>query len=433
MKKIIRSGILVFALLALVAGGTGAFFSDTETSTGNVFTSGSIDLTVDHTRQTYNGVDCQTCEVSVFSSTDTMVIAKSAGASYAGVLPAPAQLVSSPHPAWLTEASVAPAEWIWVTPVVDAGDVNNGAEYTFEDTFFLQGPIEVDEFDLSIASDNGYKIVLNGEVIVDRLGEEMTYNALNPLTLDQQSDFEAALIENGENVLQITVRNKAVTGSNPSSNPAGLIYNIVFTNEDCEAGVADFQATCELWQSTDLTTESFFNFSDIKPQDSGSNLISLRVTSNDAYMCLAVANKENEENTHLSPEIAAGDASAGALTGEMGDHLMVAAWYSNAAGVKGDLMFGPVKVNDFDAFAFADSSTEDGPVAPNVTSYVALEWCMGEMTVTGTTATCDGDVPNINQTQTDAFLADLQFYAVQSRNNDEFLCEDLNLNQEVNF
>jgi hypothetical protein len=48
------------------------------------------------------------------------------------------------------------------------------------------------------------------------------------------------------------------------------------------------------------------------------------------------------------------------------------------------------------------------------------------MTVTGsgagTTVTCDGDVPNINQTQTDAFIADLQFYAVQSRNNDDFTC-----------
>jgi len=46
MKKIITSvGMIVFAG-ALVAGGTGAFFSDTETSTGNVFTAGSIDLSL---------------------------------------------------------------------------------------------------------------------------------------------------------------------------------------------------------------------------------------------------------------------------------------------------------------------------------------------------------------------------------------------------
>jgi hypothetical protein len=33
-------------------------FSDTETSQGNIFTAGAIDLKVDHTKQTYNGQDC---------------------------------------------------------------------------------------------------------------------------------------------------------------------------------------------------------------------------------------------------------------------------------------------------------------------------------------------------------------------------------------
>lgn len=42
---------------ALVIGGTGAFFSDTETSTANVFTAGAIDLKVD-SQQHYNGNEC---------------------------------------------------------------------------------------------------------------------------------------------------------------------------------------------------------------------------------------------------------------------------------------------------------------------------------------------------------------------------------------
>ncbi len=46
MNKIIKSlGVIVFAG-ALVIGGTGAFFSDTETSTGNIFTAGSVTLEV---------------------------------------------------------------------------------------------------------------------------------------------------------------------------------------------------------------------------------------------------------------------------------------------------------------------------------------------------------------------------------------------------
>ena len=46
---------------AVVIGATGAFFSDTETSTGNTFTAGAIDLTID-SEQHYNGNVCQFVE-----------------------------------------------------------------------------------------------------------------------------------------------------------------------------------------------------------------------------------------------------------------------------------------------------------------------------------------------------------------------------------
>ncbi len=55
MKKIITS-ISVLAVVAVaVVGATTAFFNDTETSTGNIFTAGSIDLTVDSQGASYNG------------------------------------------------------------------------------------------------------------------------------------------------------------------------------------------------------------------------------------------------------------------------------------------------------------------------------------------------------------------------------------------
>ncbi len=57
MKTIVTSlGMIVF-VAAIVAGGTGAFFSDTETSSANVFTAGAIDLTVD-SQQHYNNAVC---------------------------------------------------------------------------------------------------------------------------------------------------------------------------------------------------------------------------------------------------------------------------------------------------------------------------------------------------------------------------------------
>jgi len=47
LKKILLSVFAISAVLALVVGATVAQFSDTETSNGNTFTSGSLDLDVD--------------------------------------------------------------------------------------------------------------------------------------------------------------------------------------------------------------------------------------------------------------------------------------------------------------------------------------------------------------------------------------------------
>jgi predicted ribosomally synthesized peptide with SipW-like signal peptide len=57
MKKILTSLSVILLVAGIVIGGTIAYFNDTETSTGNVFTAGSIDLTVDSFGATYNGED----------------------------------------------------------------------------------------------------------------------------------------------------------------------------------------------------------------------------------------------------------------------------------------------------------------------------------------------------------------------------------------
>ncbi len=53
-KIVISAGTVIFAG-ALVIGATGAFFSDTETSTGNTFSAGDIDLRIDNTSYVTNG------------------------------------------------------------------------------------------------------------------------------------------------------------------------------------------------------------------------------------------------------------------------------------------------------------------------------------------------------------------------------------------
>ncbi len=55
--RILASIAMIVFAGAVTVGATGAFFSDTETSTGNTFTAGEIDLTVD-SEQHYNGNVC---------------------------------------------------------------------------------------------------------------------------------------------------------------------------------------------------------------------------------------------------------------------------------------------------------------------------------------------------------------------------------------
>ncbi|MBI2024444.1 hypothetical protein HYT00_03605 [Candidatus Giovannonibacteria bacterium] len=57
MKKIIVSLSVIAAVAAVAIGASTAFFNDTETSAGNTFTAGAIDLKVDST-QHYNGMVC---------------------------------------------------------------------------------------------------------------------------------------------------------------------------------------------------------------------------------------------------------------------------------------------------------------------------------------------------------------------------------------
>ena len=60
MKKVLISFSVIALIAAVAIGATVAYFSDTETSTGNTFTAGSIDLKVD-SECTYNGEESDEC------------------------------------------------------------------------------------------------------------------------------------------------------------------------------------------------------------------------------------------------------------------------------------------------------------------------------------------------------------------------------------
>jgi predicted ribosomally synthesized peptide with SipW-like signal peptide len=437
MKRIIGSSVMLLAVLAVIVGGTGAFFSDTESSTGNVFTAGSIDLKVDHMAASYNGESCEeSCVLGesnlvVNGGFETPVLSNGGYAIYADGTLTNWEVESGAGLEIQRNAAGAPQEGFQHAELdSDSSSVISqviatvpGQKYQFS---FWHSPRPNRP-----VSDNaiGYlvQVVSDSQVLLSgTVGAVMGGGNTGGSTNWTKYTYEFVAIDTATKI--------QFMDDGTSNTFGGYIDNVAVYTLNCTQGGA-YENTpggfCQLWEAKDLETETFFDFADVKPQDSGTNLISLHVTSNEAYMCLRVANAENEENDRNDAELAAGDMTTGVLEGELGEFLTVAGWYSDVNGNKAGVLFAPTLANDLGYIAFADSTTAQGPVQPGVTEYIELEWCLGEMTVTGTgagtTVTCDGNVPDINQTQTDAFIADLQFYAVQSRNNEGFVCEPTGL------
>ncbi|MCS7092649.1 MAG: CalY family protein [Patescibacteria group bacterium] len=223
--------------------------------------------------------------------------------------------------------------------------------------------------------------------------------------------------------------------------------------------------TCSgTWTSTDLgPTNQFFNLSDVKPGDTGENTLSLTVLDNDAWACIVMKNLKNDENQCTEPEsdpqsgndTTCGNDPVGAGLGELAQNLYFTAWldqgnqagwqnsdndntnddpgegdnkwqgptlepllFSNQQGPASDVLNGKV-------YALADS-TNGNYLAGGVTNYIGLQWCAGQMTISGNTISCNGATMG-NNTQTDSLTADVSIYVEQRRNNPAFKCAGANL------
>ena len=198
-----------------------------------------------------------------------------------------------------------------------------------------------------------------------------------------------------------------------------------------------------VWTARDLTTQKFFTFEDVKPGDHGRRHISLHADSNEAYACLLLANKSDQENVRTDPEIDAGDSTD--VPGELSSNIEIFAWQDNDS----DLNYEPQNLEaelprngSFAVDSFFDitydidiaDSTSGTPVlvptGPAATRNVGIAWCVGNMNVNqgDGTITCNG--AGGDKAQTDSFEADVVLYAEQVRNNPNFKCEDVDLNPQ---
>src|SRR3989344_2285669 len=181
------------------------------------------------------------------------------------------------------------------------------------------------------------------------------------------------------------------------------------------------------WESTNLTSEKFFDFDDVKPGDWFRRSISLHVEDNPAWACLLVRNPQDDENGLTDPEHEAGDDTP--EIGELSQNLHALGWFDSNPNGKLDSTEQTFIDSFFDVFteiALHDSTTRNGALEPEIPiELLQLNLCAGTSVVLRDgTVTCDGSSMD-DQSQTDELRADLQLYVEQVRNNPDFECSNL--------
>jgi len=420
MKKILFSIAGIVAVAALVVTSTGALFSDTETSTGNVFTAGAIDLKVDHKMASYNGQNC--VENCVEGDTNLIV---NGGFETPNV---PNGGYAIYPDATLTNWTIESGAGLEIQDNA-AGAPHGGSQLA-----------ELDSNNSSVISQT-FTTVPGGKYRF-----KFWYSPRPNVQAPDNTIGAQVLVTSGT----VTVINDTIgAGSSGGSNTSWTehVYNFIATDSSTKIVFSDLGTansyggylddvsvrtltctseylnggTCTLWNEKDLGQGDYFwNFRDVKPGDYGSNLISLHPDSNDAYVCLFTHGLVDAENTHLAPEVVAGDNTAGpANNGELSANLKMFAWEDDGDGIYEVAEATLVGPNVSLATGYASLSIVGG-----TTEYIGMAWCAGTQTVVGTTIACDGTGMS-NVAQTDSSTMSVTAYAVQQRNNVGFSCADV--------
>jgi hypothetical protein len=298
-------------------------------------------------------------------------------------------------PTWVTDtywtASSSPAvagtQWIWGSDPIPQSEVDNDTTYTFEKKFTWFGPIASSTMTFGVAADNSYEVFLNGNPVTAD-ANETNFASVDMVTVP------AGFFNQGTNTLQFKVKNWQLPGAPTVNNPAGLRYKLTI---DGNCGDNYFKNNCSLWDAKNLEQKDvFYNFNDVKPGDQGTDVISLHVTSNDAYACLLTTS----------------------ATGSLDSLIKGFAWEdTNGDGVY-DMSESPLYGPNAPLSLLLASINIPGNSGKNV----GVAWCAGNQAVDANhVITCDGSGSN-NQYQNASLWLSMTGYAEQVRNNSSFTC-----------
>jgi len=401
-KKIVVSLATIAVVGVASVGATYAWFSSRAVSHGNIITAGKIALKIDHTKQVYNGVNCGTCTQETSSSTSDKIVATFLGASDASpvftpVTPFNAVVVNPYASDWpiIKDSANNDIPWIWAyaNPSNGGANANKYQGYRFEKTFNWGGSaVTGGNVTFKFSADNTYKVTLNNVVVT---GCTNVPSSADPSIWQNTHTCTLTNIVPGLNTLDIEVINIPNTTHN---NPAGLTYNLVI-NGNCADPDSYFGQHCQLWDLSQWNEQAFYNFDDVKPGDSGLDVISLH-TSNDSYACMYAPNMT------IVP-----------TNGTLANYIHFYFWDDvNGDGVQdnGELAIGS------NPYTLSSLNASLGVISATATAkYIGVKWCFGDFNADYTA--CNGSGSN-DDAQGDSLTTDIGFYAVQKRNNDSFTC-----------
>lgn len=433
-KRIVLALGMIVVVAAVVVSGTGAFFSDSESSANNVFTAGSIDLMVDHSYASYNG---ENCNYDCVEDGSNLIVNGGfedpaiAGGSYA--------IYPAGIPGWDVESGAGIEIQDNAAGLPHSGD--NLVELDSDNQSAMSQDIVTvpgEKYRLSF----WYSPRPNVAIGDNTLGFEVTVvGSSTVLFSDTVGDTDAG----GANTAWrlVTVDFVAVSASTQvlfsdegalNNSLGGYLDDVSVKHLTCADG--DYVETpggfCELWSKTNLTDEAFFTFNDVKPGDWGTNGISLHVSSNDGLACVFPHGMTDNENIVIEPESDASDVTP--ANGELDKYLYMVTWKD--ADADGIIDIGAEAASSTGPTLFNAGFMASLPLTAGDEDYLGIAWCVGTMTLPTpgqpfTAANCDG-AGNHNDAQTDSITAYLTAYAEQSRNN-AFTCADLSTEEREAF